>query len=155
MRIILLFLFISSALAAPKWSFHRKYGAVEIFKSLSTGTRLVLEYKTTTKVFDMKNKEKFYQKLAQKKKKVLAITGVHDWKADSYAVEEKKSFKILTIDGSYFDNNKRKIYFREVHYYGKGRFLQLLATNKNKENLKRSLQDNSLSGFKVKYGFSH
>ncbi len=137
------------------WKFHRNYGDTNIYLSKDESTRLVVSYETTSKVIDLSKKEKFYRELEEDKKKVLSFTGVHDWKAKDYKLEEHGGVNVLTIDGTYVDSDDLLVHFHEVHFYAKGKVLQTLATSFQKKNLEKAVKGNSLSGFKVKYGLSY
>jgi len=136
------------------WKFHRNYGDTNIYLSQDEKTRLVVSYETTTKVIDLTKKEKFYRELEEDKRKVLTLTGVHEWKGKRYNLEKHGAVNILTIDGTYVDNENILIHFHEVHFYTKGKVLQTLATSSNKKSLTKATAGNALSGFKVKYGLS-
>jgi len=148
----LAFIFIiTSTSASASWSLKREYGNTAIYSS-QNHTLLTINHKTTVPKIK-KFSKKLINKLANDKKKMLDFIGVTDWKVTNSNLERSKEITIITIEGSYRDNQGEVNYFIEKHFYSSASKLQILLTNSDLNKINKDATDSHMQGFRIKYGF--
>ena len=73
-------------------------------------------------------KKESLEKFKNRRKKILSLIGVYDWKAYEHKWSFKKDFHQLNINGSYRDSFNKKITFSEVHIFKRNQIIQMLHT---------------------------
>ena len=93
--------------------------------------------------------EKFFKKLVDKKKKILHLIGIVDWKAEKYIWEKQKNNYKLVINGTYVNSLAQTITFTEHHLFFKNKTYQMLLTNPSQKEIKKEVIQRFFSSVKT------
>ena len=150
--ILCLLLSVKSSFATD-WKFHREYGDTSIYKAKESGTRLTIQYRSTVNKQKVVYPKELMKRLHKDKKRLLGMMGITKWVVDNQKITQKGKDVHMTLKGSYLDSDGLKVFFKEYHYIGTSKKLQLLLTNNSQKNLEKDLSPKDIAGFRVKYGF--
>lgn len=135
--------------AAPKdWTLTSNIDGTKTWQLISNTdvTGSLANRKTASPIdWNTTNGEDFFKAFEEKKKKMLSIIGIVDWKVTKHSWIKFKNYNQLEITGSYTDSKKQDISFTEQHLYYPDRTLQMLHTHpkelKNAEKYSKDILD--------------
>lgn len=132
--------FIRKVDSTESWHYKPKPGIMGSFQ-----TSIGLNQKD----FNALDKSRFFKKLERTKKKILSLIGISKWRAYSYKFTNGKHVKKILIAGSYYNAQKNKVNFIEVHFFKKGRTSQIFYSQPGKfgKKINTSIANNFISLF--------
>ncbi|MCY4524266.1 MAG: hypothetical protein OXB84_05970 [Halobacteriovoraceae bacterium] len=146
--LLFFFSFINNAYSAPAgWKLLRDNGIkVWQLKSNSNVSGSLERKKHQKQTNWSKLKKKSYmKKLEEKKKKVLELIGISDWRTDSHKWKKINNSHLLNITGRYTDSSGQKTAFTEIHIYNSNETIKMLYTRpqsiENGEKLSETIID--------------
>ncbi len=91
---------------------------------------------------------KFFKNLIKRKKRMLSLIGITDWKEKSHDWKKKKDYHELVIKGSYLNPKRERVQFIEHHLYFKNKTHQILLTFPKNKNLRFEIANQFIESIK-------
>ena len=93
-------------------------------------------------------KFEYFKSLETKKKKMLSLIGIKNWKANKQKWKKTKSGRELSIVGSYTNSKNEKVSFKELHVFQPTATYQILFTKPAGLKLSKNVVPNFFSAVK-------
>lgn len=129
--VLIIFIFIPViSIAQPSgWKLSRDANGVKVWllKNNSNVTGSLQRRKTLNKNKLGKIKqEDFFKRFENKKRRILSLIGVTNWKATKY--DWSPGTRQLSVEGTYTDSSGLNVTFAEIHIFKNGETVQILHT---------------------------
>ena len=120
-----------------EWKAVRQVDGVSTYR-LKTNTNTIGTFhaRSLKKPFNTKRAKSVFEKMIKRKAKALALLNITGWRVDNHSWKKKKNNQAeLTIEGSYKTPVGESVFFKEIHYFNKKKFFQILMTSQKKDFL--------------------
>ncbi len=133
LRLIILISLLAGgpAIASNSWYFDKAINGVEFWKHPEMkDARIVLERQTTQSPTDLAyyQSKEFAETFQSRKRMTLSFFSITEWTVTVESVKKVGTDIVVDFSGTYVDRTSTKVTYRERHFYGPKRLIQLLFT---------------------------
>lgn len=136
--LLLCSLAFTEPLSSP-WLLTRQTGNVWVWK-LKGASNVIGIFQTEQRSrpihWEKIKSKKFFLDLIHKKRKMLSLIGIKEWKVKRSNWKKQKGYRELTMEGSYYNSQNHLIDFKEVHLFYPRKTLQILLSHPRKRLVK-------------------
>ena len=79
-----------------------------------------------------------FNEIKANQKKILALMNITDWQVTGHQWKNRGSHYDLSMEGSYLDSQKKKVFFKERHLYFPNEMHHILISGPNKSSLNQN-----------------
>lgn len=155
MRLLLIHLLLLITLFSPEvvlglegpWSLVQDGDRIKVWlHTTNSNVTLTVQTEALSKPVDWTKttKAQLFQSLEDKKRKLLFLMGIRDWKAEKYNLKKSGEAQELSVSGTYVNSTGEQIAFHEIHIFHSTSTTQALYTQPAKTPMPSGFAEKTL-----------